>query len=81
MKSVFWLAPDSMVGGEPAPKTLATSKGARSSTMLAVENAPTSHPARVKGTHGAGVLRPVSVTMANVWSSEKVLMSLTRSVQ
>jgi hypothetical protein len=31
--------------------------------MFAVPTPPTSQPARVNGTHGAGVLRPVSVIM------------------
>src|SRR5437660_4355208 len=34
-----------------------------SRTMFADAMAPTSHPARVNGTHGAGTVRPSGVTM------------------
>jgi hypothetical protein len=34
-----------------------------SSSMFAVPTPPTSQPARVNGTHGAGVVLPVSVIM------------------
>jgi hypothetical protein len=34
--------------------------------MLADATAPTSHPARVKGTHGAGGTEPSGVTMFGV---------------
>ena len=40
--------------GEDAPKTFWRSGLTFSSTMLAVETAPKSQPARVNGTHGAG---------------------------
>jgi len=43
--------------GEPAPNTVGTSTAAFSSTMFAVEKSPTVQPARVNGTHGAGVMR------------------------
>src|SRR5205085_11190068 len=43
--------------GEPAPNTVGTSTAAFSSTMFAVEKSPTVQPARVNGTHGAGVVR------------------------
>ena len=36
--------------------------------MLAVEKAPTSQPARVKGTHGAGTFLPDGVVSAGVVS-------------
>jgi len=44
-----------------------------SSTMLAVETSPTLHPARVNGTHGAGVAAatPVAVLVtafAGTWA-------------
>ena len=35
-----------------------------SSTMFAVEKSPMEHPARVNGTHGAGVCRPVAPARA-----------------
>jgi hypothetical protein len=43
--------------GEPAPKTVLRSSRVFSSTMFAVEKSPTEQPARVNGTHGAGVMR------------------------
>src|SRR5262250_1630419 len=53
--------------GEPAPNTLVMSPlgpvPVFSSTVLAVATAPKSHPARVNGTHGAGALSPLGVTM------------------
>ena len=39
------------------PNTVGTSTVAFSSTMFAVEKSPTVQPARVNGTHGAGVTR------------------------
>ena len=49
--AAVWLA-----SGEPAPNTVGTSMAAFSSTMFAVEKSPTVQPARVNGTHGAGVM-------------------------
>ena len=40
--------------GEFGPKKFARSGFVFSSTMFAVETSPTSHPARVNGTQGAG---------------------------
>jgi hypothetical protein len=48
----------SAASGESAPNAVGTSPAAFSSTMLAVEKLPTVQPARVKGTHGAGVMPP-----------------------
>ena len=42
--------------GRVGPKTFGMSTAVFSSTMLAVETSPTLQPARVKGTHGAGVI-------------------------
>lgn len=57
----------SLHSGEPPPNTLVMSPvGAVelfSSSMFAVPTPPTSQPARVNGTHGAGVVLPVSVIM------------------
>src|SRR3954464_13721017 len=48
----------SIASGEFGPNTVGTSTAAFSSTMLAVEKLPTVQPARVNGTHGAGVTPP-----------------------
>ena len=52
--------------GEPAPKTFVMSPVASvlvfSSTVFATPTLPTSQPARVNGTHGAGALRGVPVS-------------------
>ncbi len=50
--------------GDDGPNTFGMSKFAFSSTMFAVETSPTSHPARVHGTHGAGVVASVVVFAA-----------------
>src|SRR5689334_10336183 len=59
--------------GELAPETRVMSPVAFvevfSSSMLAVPTPPTSQPARVNGTHGAGVFFPPSVTMFGFGSS------------
>src|SRR5262249_24174046 len=49
-----------------------------SSTMLAVAMAPTSQPARVNGTHGAGAFSPSGVIM---FGTVGVLVADTTSVQ
>ena len=41
--------------GDPAPNTLGMSTAVFSSSSLAVATSPTSQPARVYGTQGAGV--------------------------
>src|SRR5260370_923860 len=48
-----------------------TSSGMRSNSMLAVENAPTSQPARVYATHGAGAILPCSFVIC-AWPSAAV---------
>ena len=57
----------SVACGDGLPKTLVMSPVGPvpvfSSTMLAVATAPTSQPARVYGTHGAGAFAPVGVIM------------------
>jgi hypothetical protein len=53
----------SWASGEPGPNTFGTSTATFSRTMLADPITPTSHPARVKGTQGAGAFRPSGVTM------------------
>ena len=81
IKSLFWLVLLSAACGEPLPNTLITSNGARSSTILAVEKAPTVHPARVKGTQGAGTFCPDGVVSAKVLSFVVGVISETLSVQ
>src|SRR5690242_7785102 len=58
----------SAASGEPAPNTVGTSTAGFSSTMFAVEKSPTVHPARVNGTHGAGVILLVSAPAAGTRS-------------
>ena len=50
------------------PKTVLMSCLVFSSTMFAVEKSPTLQPARVNGTHGAGVILLVSPAVAGTWS-------------
>ena len=52
--------------GEPVPKTVRTSAGRLSNSILAIENAPTSQPARVNGTHGAGKILPFSLSSSGL---------------
>src|SRR5262249_42003219 len=58
----------SCASAELAPNTVGTSTAAFSSTMFAVEKSPTVQPARVKGTHGAGVIWLVSPSVGGVVS-------------
>jgi len=44
----------------PGPKNVVISAGTLSNSILATEKPPTSQPARVNGTHGAGAVLPVS---------------------
>ena len=62
------LALSCAVSGESCPKTFGMSNPAFSSTMFAVETSPTSQPAFVHGTHGAGVATSVVVAEAGTWS-------------
>src|SRR6266567_6586201 len=64
---------------ELGPKMVGTSVLTFSISMLAVEIAPTSQPALVNGTHGAGATAPVGVTMVGVVSV--VWLAATGSVQ
>ena len=74
----------SLHSGDPVPKTSDMSPNGPvpvfSSSMFASEMAPKSHPARVNGTHGAGVVFRPSVTMFGKGSLRPVESS-TRSVQ
>ncbi len=45
-------------------------------SIFAVANAPTSHPARVKGTHGAGAILPLSSIVGVVSTDEYVTGSV-----
>src|SRR4029077_17169507 len=47
--------------GEFGPNTVLTSAGILSNSILAAEKPPTSQPARVKGTQGAGAILPFSL--------------------
>src|SRR5262249_47187443 len=53
----------SMPSGEPAPNTVLTSAGMLSNSIFATEKPPTSQPARVNGTHGAGAVLPFSLSI------------------
>src|SRR5262249_55409599 len=64
----------SAASGEFAPNTLGTSGPVFSSTALAVATMPTSHPARVNATHGAGAFLPSAVSMLNVVSVGVVVL-------
>src|SRR5882757_8140997 len=64
---------------EFGPKIVGTSVLTFSTSMFAVEIPPTSHPARVNGTQGAGATPPVGVTMVGAVSV--VLVAVTGSVQ
>jgi len=63
--AVFW-AGGSVASGEPAPNTFTTSELLFSSTVLATDTLPTSQPARVNGTQGAGAILPSSFTISGV---------------
>src|SRR3954451_17282207 len=58
--------------GELPPNTVGTSTAEFSSTMLAVEKSPTVQPARVNGTHGAGVILLVPAPAAGTWWEETI---------
>src|SRR4029077_16687455 len=58
----------SAASGEPEPNTVGMSIEVFSSSMLAVPTPPTSHPARVNGTQGAGAFLPCAVSMLVVRS-------------
>ena len=58
-----WIA-----SGEPGPNTVGMSMPVFSRTVLAVAIWPTSQPARVNGTHGAGAILPFSLIISGVRS-------------
>src|SRR5437868_5868336 len=64
-----WSAAVWAASGEDAPNTVGTSTAAFSRTMFAVEKSPTVQPARVNGTHGAGVTPPPEYAMDGVVST------------
>ena len=55
--------------GEPVPNTVRTSAGRLSNSILAIEKAPTSQPARVNGAHGAGKVLPFSLRSSGLPSA------------
>src|SRR5262249_45188342 len=62
------LALTSAASGEPAPNTVGMSMAVFSRMVLALATAPTSQPARVYGTHGAGAIFPNSLIIVGVVS-------------
>src|ERR1700742_1694859 len=52
--------------GDVAPNTVFTSPGIVSNSILATENPPTSQPARVNGTQGAGAVVPSSLSISGL---------------
>ena len=66
MRGKFSAAETAMSSGEPVPNTVRTSPGTLSNSILAIENAPTSQPARVNGTHGAGKVLPFSLSISGL---------------
>ena len=68
--------------GEPGPNTFGTSGPVFSRIVLAAATAPTSQPARVNGTHGAGATLPSGATIVGAVSvGAAVVGSNTPSVQ
>src|SRR5207244_13164945 len=61
-------ATTSAASGEAGPKTVGMSIAVFSRTVFAVATAPTSHPARVYGPHGAGAILPFSSIISGVVS-------------
>jgi hypothetical protein len=59
----------SMACGEFGPNTLLMSLVMFSNSILAIEKAPTSQPARVKGTQGAGAFLPAGSSISGVPSA------------
>ena len=76
------LAAASAASGEPGPNTFGTSGPTFSRIVLAAETDPTSQPARVNGTHGAGATLPSGPTIVGAGSLGVVVVgSNTPSVQ
>jgi hypothetical protein len=65
-----------MASGEPEPNTVVTSAPVFSNSMLAMETAPTLHPARVNGTQGTGAFLPDAVSRLKVGSATAFTMSV-----
>src|SRR5512140_2847597 len=61
-------AATSAASGDPAPNTVGMSIAVFSRIVFAVATAPKLHPARVKGTHGAGAILPFSLIISGVVS-------------
>ena len=61
--TVAWIA-----SGDPGPKNVGMSTPVFSRIVFAVATAPTSQPARVYGTHGAGAILPFSLIISGVRS-------------
>jgi hypothetical protein len=61
-------AATSAASGELAPKTVGMSIAVFSRIVFAVATEPTSQPARVYGTHGAGAILPFSLIISGVVS-------------
>src|SRR5262245_34599208 len=74
-------AATSAASGEPAPNTVGISMAVFSRTVFAVATAPTSQPARVKGTHGAGAILPFSLIISGVVSVVEPAGSKSGAVQ
>src|SRR5258708_17225973 len=66
----------SIASAEPAPNTVVMSALVFSSSMFAMETAPTLHPARVKGTHGAGAFAPEGVSRLKLGSATGLTISV-----
>src|SRR5262245_61023866 len=76
------LAATSAASGEPAPNTVGMSMAVFSNTVLAAATIPTSQPARVNATQGAGAMRPSSLIISGVVSDGvEVLGSKRGAVQ
>src|SRR5579862_6469711 len=71
----------SVASADGLPNTVLTSTPVLSSSRPLSENAPTSQPARVNGTHGAGWILPFWSTISGTSIGLAVVPSLTRSVQ
>jgi PBP superfamily domain len=71
----------SVASGDGLPKTVFTSLPVFSNSIFAIEKAPTSQPARVNGTHGAGCILPRWSTICGTFTGLVDVPSFTRSVQ
>src|SRR5262245_29246357 len=71
----------SSASSDPGPKTVGMSIAVFSRTVFAVAIAPTSQPARVYGTHGAGAILPCSLIISGVVSVVEPAGSNSGAVQ